>query len=188
MSNKSNILNAILENRNQEALNELYKITLPKVKSYVLNNSGNNEDAKDIFQDAVITFFSAVKNGRFDRTKSIDGFIYTIAKNGWINKVRKDKKLKFDEGLIDENQHIGNNQLDQLITLERQESFQKVFKQLGDQCKEIMRLSIYENLPPRKIMEVLGLSSIDVTRTNSYRCRKKLKELILANKGNLSFT
>ena len=186
MSNKNNILNAILENKNQEVLNELYKSILPKVNTYILNNSGNTEDAKDIFQDAVVSFFHAVKTGRFDRDKSIDAYIYTIAKNAWMNKVRKDKNLKFKETLPDENPIPESNQLELLITKERQEAFQMVFKQLGSQCKEIMKLSIYENLPPRKIMERLGLSSIEVTRTTAYRCRKKLTELVKANKGLLT--
>lgn len=188
MSSKNNILTAILDNRNQEVLNDLYKTVLPKVKSYILNNSGNDEDAKDIFQDAVITFFHAVKTGKFDQNKSINGFIYAIAKNAWINKVRKNKKLTFKEELPEDNSNTDKNQLEQLITRERQEAFQKVFKQLGEQCKEIMTLSIYESLPPREIMKVLGLSSIEVVRTTSYRCRKKLTALIIANKQDLSLT
>lgn len=188
MSMKADILKAIHENRNQQVLNELYVKVLPKVRGYVLGNSGNNEDAQDIFQDAVISFFHAVKTGKFDESKDIDAFIYVVAKNAWINKVRKDKNLVIKEEIPESKNMNGLNQLDILITKEREQTFKKVFYQLSEQCIELMKLSIYEDLPPRKIMTLLGLSSIDVTRTNIYRCRKKLTELVLTNKRDLTIS
>jgi len=188
MSIKVDILKAIEENRNQDVLNELYKKVLPKVKNYILKNNGNNEDAQDMFQDAVVSFFHVVKAKKFDKTKDIDGYIYTIAKNAWINKARRDRKLVIKGEIPDRINNQDSNQLDLLITKERQQAFQKVFEQLSEQCMQLMRLSIYEDLPPRKIMTRLGISSIDVTRTNLYRCRKKLTELILNNKKELAIT
>ena len=188
MGGNKDIFIAIEENKNQEVLNELYKKALPKVKNYIMNNSGNEDDAKDLFQDAVISFFHAVKSSKFDKSKSIDGFIFTIAKNAWINKAKRDKKVTYKEVLPDDNSSTEQSQLEKLITKEQQEAFQSVFQKLGDNCKDLMKLSIYENLPPRKIMDVLGLSSVEVTRTSLYRCRKKLTELIIQNKHNLVIT
>lgn len=188
MSTKTDILNAILKNRNQEVLNQLYKTALPKVRSFVLKNSGNSDDAKDIFQDAVIVFFHSVKTAKFDESKSIDGFIYTVARNAWINKVRHDKKLVFKDELPEDFNTNQDNQLDDIISKERQDAFRKVFMMLGEQCRELMQLSIYEEMPPREITNLLKISNVEVTRTNLYRCRKKLTSLIKANKQTFSIT
>ena len=180
------LITAILENRNQDALDNLYKSILPKVRNYVLNNNGNSEDAKDVFQDAIISFFHAVKTGKFDSDKSVNGYLFVIAKNIWRNKVRKQSKIVLNEELIVDNANTNDNQLEVLITEERQQLFLRIFNQLSESCQEILNLSIYENLPPRKIMAKLNITSIDVTRTNLYRCRKKLSELVLKNKKELS--
>jgi len=52
---------AILEairNGEDGVLMHLYKQVLPKIKNYILKNNGSEDDAKDIFQDAVVIFYN----------------------------------------------------------------------------------------------------------------------------------
>jgi DNA-directed RNA polymerase specialized sigma24 family protein len=74
-------------------LEHLYKQVLPKVKSYIARNSGNNEDARDIFQDAVVIFYKYVKTGKFDVQHDIAGFIFSVSKNLWINSAKRKNKV-----------------------------------------------------------------------------------------------
>ena len=124
MSIKADILKAIQENRNQGVLKELYVNVLPKVRNYILKNSGNKEDAQDVFQDAVISFMHSVKTGRFDATKDIDAYIYVIAKNIWINKIKRNQKTILNNEISEKTDDLMINQLDLLITKEREEAFQ----------------------------------------------------------------
>jgi hypothetical protein len=45
------IIEQLKKDRYSTAIKGLYKI-LPTIKQYILKNSGTNEDAKDVFQDA----------------------------------------------------------------------------------------------------------------------------------------
>lgn len=184
MSIDHDILEAIRNNKNQQVLKELYNSVLPKVTNYILKNNGNIEDAKDVFQDAVISFFRSVKTNRFNEEYEIGGYLFSIARNAWINKARKHQK----ESIVAEVPEKGSttNQLESLISNERAQIVQQTMAKLGEQCQELMKLTMYENRPPREITTMMGFSSVEVTRTNLYRCRKKLTELILKNKNILS--
>ena len=54
------ILKAIKNQQDDKVLNNLYDSVLPKVKRYICSNSGNEEEAYDIFQDAVLIFYKQV--------------------------------------------------------------------------------------------------------------------------------
>ncbi|HEY1009614.1 MAG TPA: sigma-70 family RNA polymerase sigma factor, partial [Daejeonella sp.] len=50
-------------NGSKETLNRLYKSYFPMILQMIVSNNGNEDDAKDIFQEAVIVLYSKVKSG-----------------------------------------------------------------------------------------------------------------------------
>src|SRR6266704_7133172 len=74
------------------ALGFLYKTVLPKVKHYIKGNKGNDDEAKDIFQDAVINFYTKVKHNKIPEDVNVTAFICQTAKNLWINRVKRMNK------------------------------------------------------------------------------------------------
>ena len=89
---QESIINAIISGKGNGILSVLYKETLPKVRNMVLKNNGNQEEANDIFQDAVLILFKQVRNGSFNTSYEMEGYIYTIAKNLWIKRALKINK------------------------------------------------------------------------------------------------
>ena len=62
------------------------------VENYILKNSGNKEDAKDIFQNALIIFYKKAISSEFELTSKISTYIFAIAQNLWLKKLRDNKK------------------------------------------------------------------------------------------------
>lgn len=87
------VVEAILSGENTKALNYLYKSSLPQIIKYVCMNSGSEDEAKDIFQDAVVSLFTTVKLGKYDIEKDVNGFLYFVSRNLWINYVKKKRTL-----------------------------------------------------------------------------------------------
>ncbi len=56
----SEIILGIL-NDSKDILNRLYKMYFPMVLQLVLNNNGNEDDAKDVFQESVIVLYNKVR-------------------------------------------------------------------------------------------------------------------------------
>ena len=173
------IIRCIQEGNDSKALTYLYEHTLVKVRSYIRKNSGSKDEANDIFQDAVIIFFRQVKENKFDVEKDIDAFIYTIARNLWIDKAKRERRIVYyDNGEIYEQRHDSTNQLTELISKEKTEAMKAVFDKLDEKCKKILHYYIYEKRSMKEISQLMGYSSEDVVKTNHYRCKQYLSKLV----------
>lgn len=73
---------------NEFALKRIYKEHYPKVQHLVLQNSGDEDDAKDLYQDAFVVFYQKISEEGFELTSSIGTFIYSISKNLWLKQLR----------------------------------------------------------------------------------------------------
>ena len=90
------IINTIKTGCDQGALKFLYNRCFPKIRAYVCSNSGTKEDALDIFQDAVLILCKQVKSNKYNEKYEMDGFIFSVSRNLWINKMKKEsKQLKY---------------------------------------------------------------------------------------------
>lgn len=177
----SEILDAVQDSdgKYQKVLEYLYHQVLPKVENYVLKNSGNKDDAFDAFQDAMLAFCKYVRLNRFNKDYSVSGFIYSVAKNIWINKARKNKKLLLTEMTeLSENESDSQNVLNYIITNERKEELKKMFDMLGEKCRKLLRMSIYQEMSGKEICKKLGFASENGVKTQKYKCKKKLLQIM----------
>src|SRR5689334_13654139 len=88
-SKDEEIITAIKTGNNSAALNHLYKTALPKIIRFITRNNGDEEEAKDIFQDAVVALFNTVMLGKFNAEGDVTGFLYFVSRNLWINRIKK---------------------------------------------------------------------------------------------------
>lgn len=183
-SKDQEIINAIRTGNNSFVLNHLYKVALPKIIRLVIQNNGDEEEAKDVFQDAVIALFNTVKLNKYDESKEIDAFLYFVARNLWINRVKK--KNKQHDILELEAKEATDSPLASIITEEKQSAINDLMNKIGAQCKELLRYTMHEGLSMKEIAEKMGFSGETVAKTTHYRCKQKLASLILANKTLVS--
>ena len=144
-NNKSEILKSIKSGEQNKALSYLYETTLKKVRQYIMKNKGSKDDANDIFQDSVIIFFNQVRSNKFDEKYDIDAFIFSVSRNLWIDKIRRDSKMvnyEFPDQF--KNESDNKNHLDDLITKEKSSAMHTVFNKLDEKCKKILSYVIYD--------------------------------------------
>jgi RNA polymerase sigma factor (sigma-70 family) len=175
------ILHAIRTGNNSTVLNHLYKTALPKITRFITRNNGDEEEAKDIFQDAVVALFNTVKMNKYDPKREIEGFLYYVAKNLWINRVKK-KNKQID---IRDTETISESEspLALIITDEKQVAMQMLMEKIGVQCKELLRYTMHDRLSMKELALKMGFAGETVAKTAHYRCKQKLVTLISGNKG-----
>lgn len=172
---------AAIAKGDDSVLEHIYNQVLPKVRNYVQRNSGSIDDARDVFQDAVVIFYKHVKQGKFNAEHDIAGFIFSVSRNLWINMAKKNNKvIALGEDEISGTHHSGNL-VDELMTREREEYILKVFTALGDSCRQILLYSIYDKFSMREIKEKMGFTSENVAKTKNYKCKQRLMELVKKN-------
>lgn len=168
---------AILQGKDDQVLDYLYKNVLPKVKSYIINNSGNKQEADDIFQDAVISLYKKIKTNELLEVENVEGYLYLICKNLWINRTSKlNKNTQLDA--LNEFEETSGDALYTIIEDEKRNAFEKLFEKVGERCKELLVNVIYNQMSMDEIAEKLNFVNANAAKTHHYRCKQKLVELI----------
>jgi len=182
MITDTQILNAIKNGENSVALKYLYSRCLPKIKSLIMTNNGSEDDALDVFQDSVIILMRTIKTGRFNTNNDIDGFMYVIARNQWINKVKKEKRNTQYENNLEYDNHYDDDIQRNIELKEREQGIKDMLAKLGKKCFDILKSIIFEGSDYKEIAEQIGLASGNVVKTYKNRCKKKLLDLLHSNK------
>ena len=159
----------------------MYRTIFPKVKAYILHNSGNEEDALDIFQDAVVCLCRQIKQGRFNEKYEIAAFLYSVSRNLWINKVKKESRtveLKHDTE-IREDYDFSND----IITDQKAKTIKEVIRQLGEKCYQLLQYAFYQKRSNDEICGLMGFSTVNAVKTQKYKCKQKLVALVESNLG-----
>lgn len=185
MQYTDNELISALKNGNDDlVLSFLYKEVWPKVKHYIKSNKGNEDEAKDIFQDAVIIFYKKAKQDTLPENVNITAYVCLISKNLWINRI---KKLNKSIELTNEDQvEPAEDFLSNIITEEKKNALQSLLSQIGDECQKLLKYSVYDSLSMKEICKLMGYSSENVAKTYNYRCKQKLIQLVMKNKSMIS--
>lgn len=176
------VLEAIRNGNDDQVLKYLYKELLPRVKKYIVTNSGDENDAKDIFQDAVVVFYKYVKTGKFDERNEIGAFIYSVSRNLWINLAKKRNR---NVALTDQTPEIEfqGNADEELISQEREAYVVNMFSKLGETCKNLLIFITFNKLSMKELAEKMGFSSENVAKTKHYKCKQRLIELVKENES-----
>ena len=170
------IVEAIRNGQNSLALHYLYESALPHIIKYISQNSGDEDEAKDIFQDAVVALFTTIKLGKFDEEKDPRAFLYHVARNLWINRIKK-RNRQFDISKM-QPQVSEESPLSVVITSEKQEAIEKLMELAGTKCKELLKYSLYDDMSMKEIAAIMGFSGENVAKSTHYRCKQKLIELV----------
>src|SRR5690606_8637344 len=81
----------------EKALEFLYKKYYRMMTKLVITNSGTEEEARDIYQEALIVFWQKATSGNLVLTSKISTYIYSICQNLWRKELDRKKRLSNEE-------------------------------------------------------------------------------------------
>lgn len=170
----------------EQALSIIYRNNKSLVEKLILKNGGSKEEAKDVFQDAVIDFYENVQEGKFRGQSTISSYLYSIARFKWLNRL---KRRKTETRIIDTQQHEIFEESFEMNYIEKENESQvfEIFEQLGTSCKELLIYTMYYSYSMADVISKLKFNSEQVARNQKYRCLKKLKEKLKQQPDLLNF-
>lgn len=156
---------------NLGAFRILYDTYYTKILNFSHTYTGSIEDAEEVTQDTFLKLWKH-RDG-LDEEMSVNGYIFRIAKNLTLNKIRKKvmEPRYFDEI---EDESVFSNQTEEDIMLdEMQQLLMKAIEALPPKRQQIFRLSRLSGLPNKEIAKRLNISE----NTVEGQMRKSIKYL-----------
>jgi RNA polymerase sigma factor (sigma-70 family) len=173
---KKDTLEAFKSN-DQQVMRSVYQGVFPKFKVHVLKNNGGEEQAKDVFQEAFVACWRNIKAGKLERDSNIEGYLFTIAKNKWIDYLRS-ASYKKSSSAVELNQLEGDSEEseDHQEQESRYQLVQEALAQIQENCQKIIRLFYFERRSMDEISTAMKLAPASA-RNQKYRCMEKLRTL-----------
>ena len=132
-----------LAENNSAVIQSIYKQFVPKVVSYIRNNSGDEDQAQDVVQEVLILLFNQAKAKKLQLTCPFDAYFFLLCKRKWLNELKKSA----NKGVTIQDDYTSTTESTQIMVTEtelfdeKQELFDLMFQKLGDKCQELLRLS-----------------------------------------------
>ncbi|HEX5169319.1 MAG TPA: sigma-70 family RNA polymerase sigma factor [Cyclobacteriaceae bacterium] len=161
-----------IQKGDEKALEFLYKKYYRMMTKMVITNSGTEEEARDIYQDALIVFWQKATSGNLVMTSKISTYIYSICQNLWRKELDRKKRLSNEEKDAPVSMDMD--------TAEREKIIARCIEQLGDTCKKVLMYYYFDEMSMQDIADKLGFANTDTAKTKKYKCKKKLDDLIKA--------
>ena len=156
----------------------LAKDYLPVIRYYISKNNGNEEDAKDIFQDALFIIIEKIHNNEFVLQGTLTTYLFAICKNLWLMALDRQKAAKNYElrRLAD---HMDNDFTEAGDRVFYENIFRQCFEAMDQVSQKILKMYWME-ISPSEIADKLGYSYGYVRKKKS-ECMKELKGRIIAH-------
>jgi RNA polymerase sigma factor (sigma-70 family) len=147
-----------LRRRDNRVLAFIYKTFYPPIVKFILTNSGTEEDAKDIFQEALIVVFRNIKEkSDFKLESGFQTYLYSIARLLWLKHLRdsrnQDRNLKENHPYIEFEEPKPFNEEDIRYSV-----YQRAFLNMPPDCQNILKMSV-DGISQKEIAEKLGFKS-----------------------------
>ncbi len=167
-----------LQTNDASLINEIYEKFVPKVIAYVRANSGDENAARDIVQETLITIYDQAKTKNLQLTCPFDAYFFLICKRKWLNVLKKDgnKEVTIEE----ERLYISDDAHEQaeksLEIEEQQQLYIAMLSKIGETCKNIITLG-FSSMSMQEVADQLGVTYAYARKKKSL-CLSKLTELI----------
>jgi RNA polymerase sigma factor (sigma-70 family) len=164
------------------AIQFIYRQHAEAISSFIRHYGGSEQDADDIFQEAVVAFIDVVRKGKFRMESNVRTFLASIAKNCWFNEVKKRERAGHRNKLFEMGRSPNEPDVAEHINeLERKKQLRDLVDSLGESCRTILLLFYYENRSMKEIVQHLPYENEQVVRNKKYKCLQQLTGLIKNN-------
>ena len=136
------------------------------------------EDAADVYQQIILTFYENVVQGKLVELKSnLKTYLFAIGKN----KIMEGKKygskfLKHDDFEIEKAEVEDEDKEEKERELT---SVEKSLKLIGEHCKQLLEMFYYQKKNIDEITDALGYKNSASARNQKYKCMEKLRKVHL---------
>lgn len=136
---------------------------------------GNPQQAEETAQDVFLQVYKSA--GTFRHQSKVSTWIYRIAVNRSLNAIRKNKKNRWIKSLTTLRiEEAGGEEPDNLLEKKELKDFLKAaVDALPEKQRTVFILNKYENLSPKEIAKILGIST-NAVEVRIHRAKIKLQK------------
>lgn len=173
-----------LANNDRKAVETLYQENFNTIQSLIINNNGSSDDAKDIFQEAIIVLYEKVRAGGFELQCQIKTFLYSVSRRLWLKRLQQQNRYAAPgdsmESVVPVEEDLDAHE-------QRNAEFEmmdQAINHLGEPCKSLLEAYYLQKQNMQVIAANFGYTNADNAKNQKYKCLMRLKKIFFAQYKN----
>ena len=166
-----------LAQNDHNAVETIYAKHYGMVQSLIINNNGTSDDARDIFQEAMIVLYEKAVSGSFELQCLLKTYIYSVCRRLWLKRLNQLQRVIPDINGLEEttpveeeiDHHDQRNQEYKLM--------EKALSSLGEPCKSLLEAFYVQKKNMGIIAANFGYTNADNAKNQKYKCLMRLRKL-----------
>ena len=150
------------------------------VQSLIINNNGTADDARDIFQEAMIVLYEKAQSPHFELNCQLKTYIYSVSRRLWLKRLQQLQKFSGHVDNIAETVPVEDD-------IEQHEkkniaftSMEKAMLSLGEPCRSLLEAYYMQRKNMSEIATSFGYTNAENAKNQKYKCLMRLKKLFFA--------
>jgi DNA-directed RNA polymerase specialized sigma24 family protein len=148
----------------------LYKKAFPAVARYISRMGGSFDEAKDVFQDALVAYYEKTAAAKLSLHASDTAYLVGTAKYLWIKRYKETCRNTSLDGiditLNESNENPSGNRLMHFL------------ETAGKKCMDLLKSFYYDEVPLADAATLFGFSGVRSATVQKYKCLEKVRETI----------
>ena len=177
------LLNGLAEGDNR-TIEIIYKDHYNMIQSLIINNNGSADDAKDIFQEALIVLYEKVRSGSFELNCQLKTYLYSVSKRLWLKRLSVNTRFVSAAEDLEPTFPVD----DEVEAHEKRDAefdmMEKAIDSLGEPCKSLLEAYYLKRQNMQLIAASFGYTNADNAKNQKYKCLIRLKKIFFAHYKN----
>ncbi len=168
----------------KKAVETIYRENYNMIQGLVINNNGSAEDAKDIFQEAMIVLYEKVRSGNFELNCQIKTYVYSVCRRLWLKRLQQ--LNRYSSG-VENLEAVADIEEEVEIHEKRNAEFEimeKAISHLGEPCRSLLEAYYLQKKNMQEIAINFGYTNANNAKTQKYKCLIRLKKIFFAQYKN----
>ncbi|TAE14580.1 MAG: sigma-70 family RNA polymerase sigma factor [Bacteroidetes bacterium] len=169
-----------LANNDATAIETIYKENFPSILNLIVKNSGSYDDAKDVFQEAMIALYEKSRLESFVLTCQIKTYVYSICRRLWLKRLQQMGRVVGTNDSLEETVSVDED----LEILQKKDVefsiMEQALQNLGEPCKSLIESYYIKKKGMTEIAAEFGYTNADNAKNQKYKCLLRLKKLFFA--------
>ncbi|MGY2130585.1 RNA polymerase sigma factor [Hymenobacter sp. HD11105] len=178
-------LRVALQHDREAMLTELYRRTFPMVRRRVKHLGGTDQDAQDVFHDALVIFYEKAISSTLVLTASASTYLVSICHNLWRQELSRRNRSAAVDWLETDAPPADEPEVTSADSSEEAFSVLGYVEQLGEKCKSILLSFYYFQQPLEQIATTHRYSSVRSATVQKFKCLERLRKSVRAVRDQL---
>lgn len=164
------------------AIEKIYRQSYGAIQAFIIKNNGFSDDARDIFQEAMVILFENSKSESFELTCKIKTYLYSVCRRLWLKKIEKERRSP---------NFLNIETLDEIVPVEDDleehekrdmdlQLMEEALGMIGEPCRSLLQAFYIQKKSMPEIAESFGYTNADNAKTQKYKCLLRLKKLFFS--------